>query len=104
MKRREALNLVLHLGVGGVLAGLVLYHHWFLLLATFVYAALREQAQHRLILLPVRKGSKNYRIEKRTFFDFGWVTWHRIWEVFQFVIGCLVALCVYEWIKWEWLT
>lgn len=111
MKKREIGNLFLHMGVGGALAGAVLYHHWFLLLATFVYAALREQAQHRYRITSSQVwvvGEQSpvtiHNIEKRTFFDFGWLGGKQVWEIFQWVIGCLVALGVYEFIVWEWLT
>ncbi len=103
MKKRNVVNLVAHIGVGGALAALVLWNRWFLLLATFIYAWLREKGQHRYVLsrdgvhgldLAFLKLHRLYRVEKSTFF--GWMTWHSIWEVFQWEIGCAVALTLYE--------
>jgi hypothetical protein len=97
MKKRELGNLCLHIGVGGLLAALVLWSPWFLLSATFVYAWLREQAQHRLIITEMgHLHYAAYSVEKRTFFDFDWITGHRVWEIFQWVIGALVALVAHE--------
>ena len=83
MKKREVGNLVAHIVVGGALAALVCWNVWFMVLATFIYAALREQAQHRYIITPEPGLKPLVRAEKRTFWDFGWMTWHRIWEVLQ---------------------
>ena len=105
MKKRETINLLLHITVGGVLTGLVLWQSYFVLLMVFIFAWLREQAQHRKIL--IEEGTvtgfelgtvRTYRVEKETFF--GWMTGHRIFEVFQWVIGCFVALVLYELLIW----
>lgn len=99
MKKRETINLFLHLGLGLFLTALVLYHRYFLLFDTFIYAWLREQAQHRYIIgKPYERlgDSWTQTVQKRTFWDFSWMTWHSMFEVFQWVIGCAVALGLYE--------
>jgi len=95
MKKREVGSLVAHITVGGALAALVCWNHWFIVLDTFIYAFLREQAQHRYILSSLPAGH-GYTVEKRTFFDFGWVTLHRIWEVMQWVLGAAAACLAFE--------
>jgi hypothetical protein len=92
VKKREAISLTLHITVGAALAALVCWNHWFMVLATFIYAWLREQAQHRWVFVDGAWGEWR----KRTFFDFGWMTGHRIWEVFQWVIGAAVVCLVWE--------
>jgi hypothetical protein len=94
------MDIFLHITVGAALAALVCWNHWFMVLATFVYASLREQAQHRYILENWSTeeeesdwGHKVYKIEKRTFFDFRWMTGHRLWEVFQWTLGA-AAVCL----------
>jgi hypothetical protein len=101
VKKREIGNLALHIGVGAALAVGVMWHPAFIILATFIYAWLREQAQHRWIhrdyeqVDDVEFGTFwTYRIESQTFF--GWMTGHRIWEVFQWVIGAAVAVGIME--------
>lgn len=102
MKKREIGNLFLHIGVGGALAATVLWHPAFIIVVTFVYAWERERAQHRYVFTHAeaqyaRSGAgKLYLIKKRSFTDFGWVTGHRIWEVFQWVIGAAVACAIWE--------
>jgi hypothetical protein len=101
MKKREAVNLALHIGVGAALAALVCWHPAFIILVTFIYAWLREQAQHRWILEAYDKDPKSqilYAATKQTFF--GWMTGHRIWEVFQWVIGAAVAVGIIEFVRW----
>jgi hypothetical protein len=95
MTKREIGNLALHIGVGAALAALVCWHPAFIILVTFIYAWLREQAQHRWVLTAdhdkaAADGRTLFRVEKQTFF--GWMTGHRIWEVFQWVIGSAVAV------------
>ena len=101
MKKREIGNLFLHITVGAALAGLVCWNYWFVILATFIYAWLREQAQHRYILTYTGEQTfegRMFFVEKSTFF--GWMTWHRIWEVFQWVLGAALALGGYEiWLR-----
>ena len=98
MKKREIGNLFLHLGVAGALAGLVCWNYWFVVLATFVYAWLREQAQHRWIITgPMPHLSyPAYQLENSTFF--GWMTWKRMGEVFAWtggsILGCLIFYLV----------
>ena len=101
------IDLILHVFVGAALAAAVLWHRpepfgypLYIVLVTFVYAWLREQAQHRLRLekhhyLSQEAGHPVYMVEKRGFFEFDWVTGHRIWEVFQWVIGSVLAASVY---------
>lgn len=101
MKKREIKNFAYHVLLCLALAALVLVHRNFLLLATFVYMALREQAQHRYILTELSHLSyPAYSIQKRTFWDFGWVTWKRFGEVMQGVLGCAIALGGYELFLW----
>jgi hypothetical protein len=95
VKKREAVNLTLHITVGAALAALVCWHPAFIILATFIYAWLREQAQHRYILTRSKGWAQGvHAVENQTFF--GWMTWHRIWEVFQWVIGAAVAVGIME--------
>lgn len=100
MKKREAYNLVLHVCVGYSLALLVCWNSWFIVLATFIYAFLREQAQHRVGLFLANNCEKagHFVIYKRTFFDFGWVTWHRVFEVIQWTIGAALACLLWYFI------
>jgi hypothetical protein len=93
MKKREWGNLGLHIGIGGVLTALVMWHILFINFAVFIYASLREQAQHRYEIetFTDRGGTKRTRVDKRTFFDFGWLGWHQVWEIAQWVIGSAVV-------------
>jgi hypothetical protein len=93
VKKREAVNLALHIGVGAALAALVCWHPAFIILVTFIYAWLREQAQHRWEFT-LYEDQGLYSIGKASFF--GWITGHRIWEVFQWVIGAAVAVGIME--------
>jgi hypothetical protein len=104
MKKREALNMVLHIVVGGALAALVIWSYWFLILSTFVYAFLREQAQHRWIIenpdapiAPIEQVIR-WEVRKRTFWDFGWVTSWRMFEVLQWTAGAAAA-CLGYWLS-----
>jgi len=94
MKPREVGNLFLHLGLGLGLTAAVLWFPPAIIPVTFIYAWLREQAQHRYIFT-APPDSITVMVHKRTFFDFGWVTWHRIWEVLQWTIGSAVAYGVW---------
>jgi len=97
MKKREIGNAALHVGIGAALAALVCWNHWFMVLATFIYAFLREQAQHRWIIGPANlPGYKYYVAEKRTFFDFGWLGRKQVSEIAQWVIGSALACGVWE--------
>jgi len=89
MKAREIGNAFLHFGLGGLIAFGVCWSHWLLIPATFIYAWLREQGQHRYVFGPAG-------VEKSTFF--GWVTWHRMIEVLEWTIGAAVACIVWEFI------
>jgi hypothetical protein len=95
MKKREIGNTILHIVLASSLTALVMWHVLFINLAVFVYAALREQAQHRWILEHrVAKPMFNwdlYSIEKRTFFDFGWLGKQQAWEIAQALIGSAVV-------------
>jgi hypothetical protein len=84
LKKREAINLGLHIGIGGALAALVMWHPLMIIFDTFIYATLREQAQHRWDMdeSPPRK---------RGFFDFGWLGWRQVFEIGQWVIGSAVV-------------
>ncbi len=113
MKAREIGNMALHMGVGGLLAAAVAWNYWTMIPVTFLYAFLREQAQHRFIIeryfadftqneIERTDVGNVFTVEKETFF--GWITGHRIWEVFQWVIGAEVACGIYAFVQWEWLT
>lgn len=96
MSTRETVNFILHVIVGAALAALVCWNSWFIVLATFIYAFLREQAQHRWIIAessftPSLLSFKLYSVTKRTFFDFSWVTVRRMFEVLQWVVGAAAA-------------
>jgi len=84
--------------MGGILAALPLVHHWFLVLDAFIWAALREQAQHRFLLThPGDLRCENYWIvKKRTFFDFGWLGWKQVQEIAETTVGAAVLLGAYE--------
>lgn len=99
---REIGNGILHFVVGGLFALAVCYHAAFMIPATFVYAFLREQAQHRLKLSQETAVLDSqdpgwlqfhdvYRVEKRSFFDFSWLTWHSMFEVLQWTAGAIAA-------------
>jgi len=101
----KALDIVLHIGVGAVLAALVGWNLWFMVLATFVYAFLREQAQHRYVLIMKEihiEGGEDghhqrlYEVDKRGFFDFSWLGGRQVWEIAQWTIGSVVACGVWE--------
>jgi hypothetical protein len=92
-------NSALHFFVlGMVLAVLPLVHHWFLALDAFIWAALREQAQHRYILdYPIVSGDKIlYEAKKRTFFDFGWLGKKQWQEIMETTLGAVLLLGAYE--------
>ena len=98
MTKRDWIYFALHMVVAAALAVLILFNHWFIVLATFIYAWLREQAQHRWILVEnirlTDDGGRLYRREKSTFF--GWMSWWRMFEVAQWTVGAFVACLVYE--------
>ena len=103
MKKREIGNMALHFAVGGLLAAAVAWNHWMMVSATFVYAFLREQAQHRWIIgesrtvHPPTENSTQFvfhQIEKQSFF--GWITGHRLWEVFQWTLGAVIGCGIAE--------
>jgi len=78
---KELGNTILHLLGGAALVAAVLWSEWMLIPTTFVWAWLREQAQHR---------------------DDGWFGWqtpHRIWEVAQWTLGSAVMVLLWKWIK-----
>ena len=114
MKARELGNMALHLTVGLTLTLAACWNFWLLVPVTFVYAFLREQAQHRYILgepytfHPPVEGStqdRYYRIEKRTFFDFSWMTFHRMWEVMQWTLGSAIGCGIWQlFLSWEILV
>jgi hypothetical protein len=95
VKKREVVNLALHIGVGAALAALVAWHFAWIIFVTFIYAWLREQAQHRYILTRNSGWAQGvHAVENQTFF--GWMTGHRIWEVAQWVIGAGIVYGILE--------
>jgi len=99
VKSREIGNLFLHLGVGLGLTLAACWSDWMLIPGTFVYAWLREQAQHRYIIgKPYERLGDSWMqtVQKRTFWDFGWMTWHSMFEVLQWTLGAAVACGVWN--------
>jgi hypothetical protein len=100
MTLRDWGNLALHFTVAAALAALILFNHWFIVLATFIYTWLREQAQHRWVLTLVEahytedRADRLYRVRKSTFF--GWMSWWRMFEVAQWTVGSAMACLAYE--------
>jgi hypothetical protein len=90
MKKREWGNLGLHLGIGGALTALVMWHILFINFAVFVYASLREQAQHRYRSRENPQPGETVMV-KRTFFDFGWLGWKQAFEIGQWTVGSAVV-------------
>ena len=80
------IDLILHITVGALFALAVCWSYWLLIPVTFVWAWLREQAQHRYIL-----NDENRVIGKASFF--GWMTLHSLWEAAQWTLGA-AAVCV----------
>jgi hypothetical protein len=88
-------NSALHFFVlGGVLAALPLIHPRFLVLDALIWAALREQAQHRYILTkaPDDRCKKYWTAEKRTFFDFGWLGKKQWQEIAETTLGAALLV------------
>jgi hypothetical protein len=102
MKKREIGNMALHFGLAIVLTVLVMWHRAFIILVTFIYVSLREQAQHRMILEDLgyfdSYSSPLYVVHKRTFFDFGWLGKKQAWEIGQWVIGSAVVVVLWTFI------
>jgi len=100
MKFREAGNMALHIVGGGVMAYAACWSLWTLVLSMFIYGWLREQAQHRYIFEQLTEDSEifapQYGIEKRPFFDFGWMKWHHVWEAGQWALGAAVAVSAWK--------
>ena len=96
MSKRDWLYLALHFTVAAALTALILWWHWFIVLATFIYAWLREQAQHRYDLAQIvgTYPPNVYAVKKSTFF--GWMTWWRMFEVAQWTTGSAVVCLAYE--------
>jgi hypothetical protein len=73
----------------------VMWHRAFIILVTFIYTSLREQAQHRYVIgtfvTSPYDDKKYYTMEKRTFFDFRWLGTRQVWEIGQWVIGSAVV-------------
>jgi hypothetical protein len=96
MKKREWISLGLHIVIGAALTATVMWHILMINFAVFVYASLREQAQHRWILegepgAISTSGRKLYHANKRTFFDFGWLGKKQVAEIAQWVLGSAVV-------------
>ena len=101
MKKRELKNFAYHVLLALVLVSLVLVHRYFLLLDVFIWAALREQAQHRYDFdAPAFVVGDCVVPRKRTFSDFGWLGGKQVGEIFQCVLGAFLALGAYELLLW----
>jgi len=92
MKLRECANAAFHTAGGCALASTVVWSSWFAVLVVFVFAALREQAQHRLRLeehhyLSREAGHPVYIVEKRGFFDWSWFRWKHAFEIAEWTLG-----------------
>jgi len=101
MKVREVGNAALHVGVGAALTALVCWNLWFMVLATFLFATLREQAQHRYIINLHQQFSMTpdfpvHKVTKRTFWDWSWLKWHHVFEIAQWVVGSVLGVLAVE--------
>jgi disulfide bond formation protein DsbB len=100
MRSREIGNIAYHFFGAIALVGAVYISHWFLVLNTFIWASLREQAQHRYILEDLGHfdgyESRLYAVHKRTFFNFGWLGKKQAWEITQWTLGAIVACLIWE--------
>jgi len=97
LKAKEIGNTALHvLVMGGVLAALPQLSHWWLILCALVWSSLREQAQHRYILVKsgAEIGGTLYWVTKRTFFDFGWLGWKQVREIAETTGGAVLACAI----------
>ena len=74
---REIINGVLHVLLGLVLAGLIMWNYWMGGPVLLIFGWLREQAQHR----------------EQGFF--GWMTAHRLFEAVQWGIGGAIGSVIY---------
>lgn len=103
MKTREIGNAFLHLAVGLLLALAASWNHWMLVPVTFIYAFLREQAQHRYILTlhepPPEYTLGLWNVQKRTFFDFGWLGKKQAFEIAQWTLGAAIGCGLWELIQ-----
>jgi hypothetical protein len=101
MKKREIGNLFLHIGVGAALTAAVLWKPPLIIVVVFVFAWLREQAQHRYELTEATERPRSpgdlqlYVVDKRTAFDFGWLGKRQLWEITQWTIGAAIAVAVW---------
>jgi hypothetical protein len=92
MKGREIGNTALHLGGAAAMVAAVWWHDAMIIPVIGIWAWLREQAQHRYILTRSKGWAQGvYSVEKRSFWDWSWVTWHRVWEAAQWPLGAAVC-------------
>jgi len=98
MKLREWGNFGYHLAGAAAMAAPIWVSPWFIVLDTAIWATLREQAQHRYIItgpMP-HLGYPAYSVEKRTFFDFSWLTRHSMFEIGSWTLGAAILCGVFE--------
>jgi len=99
------MNSVLHIFVmGALLAALPLISHWFLVFDAFIWATLREQAQHRYAIGDklLLDGVPVYTVQKRTFFDFGWLGEKQVREILETTLGALLLVSGYDvWMRFH---
>ena len=105
MKGRDVRNAALHLTIGGALAALAAWNIWMIVPVTFIWASLREQAQHRYEIkaftFDTPEEGRYYRVTKRTFFDFGWLGWQQVGEIIQWTVGAAIGCGILEFRLWE---
>ncbi len=107
------MNSALHILVlGAAFTALPLWNHHWLILTAFIWSALREQAQHRYILTRATAAARVdhagdltlYAVDKRTFWDFGWLGWRQVREIAETTGGAALIVLAYDFWKWEILV
>jgi hypothetical protein len=95
--RFEPGNFALHFFVPVAMILAVWAYHWYFVLDVAIFAFLREQAQHRYILtrIPDERGGGHF-VEKRTFFDLGWLGWQQVFEIGQWTLGAIAACTLWH--------
>lgn len=107
-KAKKVGSAFLHVGGGVAIAAAILWNAWLAGPALLVVGLLRERAQHRykLTLVPaafhqIPQKRNLYEAEKRSFSDFGWLTWHTFLEALWWGVGGLLVSGGCEFIRWK---